>query len=50
MSFKFADGSCPAHQHPQVIAHEAVQNEHMFLYKVPTQYQLADMLKRGLLG
>ena len=29
-------------------AHEAVQNGHMRLYKIPTEYQLADLLTKGL--
>ncbi len=29
-------------------AHEAVQNGHMRLYKIPTEFQLADLLTKGL--
>ena len=29
-------------------AHEAVQNGHMRLFKIPTEYQLADLLTKGL--
>jgi hypothetical protein len=29
-------------------AHEAVQNGHMRLYKIPTEYQLADLLTKAL--
>ena len=29
-------------------AHEAVQNGHMRLYKIPTEYQLADLLTKSL--
>ncbi len=29
-------------------AHEAVQNGHMCLFKIPTEYQLADLLTKGL--
>ena len=29
-------------------AHEAVQNGHTRLYKIPTEYQLADLLTKGL--
>ena len=29
-------------------AHEAVQNDHMRLFKIPTEYQLADLLTKGL--
>ena len=29
-------------------AHEVVQNGHMRLFKIPTEYQLADLLTKGL--
>jgi hypothetical protein len=33
------------HKH---FAHEAVQNRHIWLYQIPTEYQLADLLTKPL--